>query len=82
MSGDSQADITWYDVGACTDSETCTPVSLESNVKVMRVRDVIANLNKFSNKLSLSLSKFKENSMKRYDNQCECVKGQLDQKKS
>ena len=44
MSGDSQADITWYDVGACKDSETCTSVSLESNVKVMRVRDVIANL--------------------------------------
>ena len=44
MSGDSQVDITWYDVGACTDSETCTPVSLKSNVKVMRVRDVIANL--------------------------------------
>ena len=44
MSGDSQADITWYDVGACTDSETCNPVSLESNVKVMRVKDVIANL--------------------------------------
>ena len=44
MSGDSQVDITWYDVRACTDSETCYPVSLESNVKVMRVRDVIANL--------------------------------------
>ena len=36
----------------------------------------------FKQTLLATHSKFKENSMKRYDNQCECVKGQLDKMKS
>ena len=36
----------------------------------------------FKQVLLATHSKFKENSMKRYDNQCECVKGQLDKMKS